>query len=117
MATDYHVVTLPNKTRVPVRDHFLRDGKTFSMDGDVTAVGVTFDGMDDVELVSTIGDGKVTLAKVNRDAKTSSEADIHTGNPQLATAGDVADHVSSAINSIGRVSDEDIDALFGPQQP
>ena len=33
MAADYHVVTLPNKGKVPVRDYYLRDGKNFSATG------------------------------------------------------------------------------------
>lgn len=112
MATDYHVVTLPNKTRVPVRDHFLRDGRTFSIDGDVTAVGITFDGSDDVGLVSNIGVGKVTLEKVNQSAKASSETDIVTGDGRLATAGAVADYVTSGMSNIVPVPFSKIDSLF-----
>jgi hypothetical protein len=54
MATEYHVVTLPNKSKVPVRDHYLREGRPFSITGEVKAEGVIFDGTEGVELHATI---------------------------------------------------------------
>ena len=61
MATDYHVVTLPNKTKVPVRDHCLRDGRTFSITGEVKASGVVFDGSGNVELHATLDEHMLAI--------------------------------------------------------
>ena len=53
--TEYHQVQLPERgKKIPVRDHFLRDGRTFSITGEVKATGVVFDGKGDVELHATI---------------------------------------------------------------
>ena len=113
MATDYHVVTLPGKTKLPVRDYFLRDGRNFSVDGDITSDMVVFDGKTDVKLNSTIGNGKVTLEKVNDSAKAADKDSIVSGDPRLVTAGAVADYVDAGIGHISRVPEDKIDSLFG----
>ena len=65
MATDYHVVTLPNKTKVPVRDYYLREGRRFSVSGDLESNQINFDGSTDVNLVSTIRNGKVPIRELD----------------------------------------------------
>lgn len=93
MPTDYHVITLPNKAKVPVRDHFLRDGRKFSASGDVSANGVTFDGTGDVNLALRIGEGKVRLDNISPDAK----ADTPNDSPEkLATVKAVTAAIESS---------------------
>lgn len=62
-STDYHMVTLPakngeNPRKVPVRDHFLREGRTFSITGHVKASAVSFDGTGNVVLDASL-DGEL----------------------------------------------------------
>lgn len=96
MATDYHVVTLPNKTKVPVRDHFLRDGRDFSMTGDVSAAKVKFNGAGDVILEATIGKKKVTLEKLADDAVCHDMGPVTPGDNRLVTSGAVAEAIAEA---------------------
>ncbi len=96
MATDYHVVTLPNKSKVPVRDHFLRDGREFSVTGDVSADAVVFDGTDNVTLEVTIGAKKVTLEKLADDAICHDMGPITPGDNRLVTSGAVAEAIAEA---------------------
>lgn len=110
MATDYHVVTLPNKTKVPVRDHFLRDGRRFSVSGDLESNQINFDGSTDVNLVSTIGNGKVTLEKINESAIADDLSDVQPSDSRLTTAGAVIAELEDIYPK--SVADEDIIALF-----
>ena len=64
---DYHVVTLPSKNKVPVRDFYLRDGRTFSITGEVKASGVVFDGKGNVELHATIDEEMMVISDAEID--------------------------------------------------
>ena len=115
---DYHVVTLPNKSKVPVRDYYLRHGRDFSLspDGDVSAPAVTFDGKQDVPLVATIGNGKVTLPKISPDAIADDLEGVDPEDPRLASAGAVAaevDELNRKIDEKGGYQVVDIDPSTG----
>ena len=59
--TEYHEVQLPGKGKVPVRDHYLRKGRPFSITGEVKAEGVIFDGTEGVELHATIDEDLMVI--------------------------------------------------------
>ena len=65
--TEYHIAQLPGKGKVPVRDHYLRKGKPFSITGEVKAEGVLFDGTEGVELHATIDEEKMVITNAEID--------------------------------------------------
>ena len=108
MATDYHVVTLPNKTKVPVRDHFLRDGRKFSVDGDVLATAVKFDGSGDVKLNAKLADGVVQVTNINSNSVANNISQSSTTDNRLVSAGAVVQE----LEKIRPLPWEKIDELF-----
>lgn len=96
MAIEYHVVTLPNKSKVPVRDHFLRDGREFSVDGDITASPVSFDGTGDVALTAEIKDQAVTMEKLADGIICHDMGPVVPGDNRLVTSGAVAEAIAEA---------------------
>lgn len=109
MATDYHVVTLPNKTKVPVRDHFLRDGRKFSVDGDVLASAVRFDGSDDVKLSAKLADGVIQVTNINQSSVANNISHSSTTDNRLVSAGAVVQELEKIVP----LSDQEIDSIFG----
>ena len=113
MATEYHVVTLPNKSKVPVRDHFLRDGHTFSATGDVLASGVVFDGTGDVQLDLAIGEKVIRVNNISDDAIADSVDDVSPEDRRLVSAGAVV----KGLDNIQPVPEEDIHEVVDPVEP
>ena len=106
--TEYHEVALPGKGKIPVRDHELRKGKSFSITGDIVATPVTFDGTGNVELETEISSGSITVDMISDD---SMATDVTTAEPtdgRLATAGAVV----KEIERIQPLPDDVIDTLF-----
>ena len=113
MDTEYHVVTLPNKSKVPVRDHFLRDGHTFSATGDVLASGVVFDGTGDVQLDLAIGEKVIRVSNISDDAIAESVDDVSPEDRRLVSAGAVV----KGLDNIQPVPEEDIHEVVDPVEP
>ena len=108
MATEYHVVTLPNKSKVPVRDHFLRDGRGFSATGDVLASEVRFDGTGDVQLDMKLGDGVIQVNNISNTSIASDISEASTTDGRLVSAGAVV----VELEKIRPLPWEKIDTLF-----
>ena len=113
MATEYHVVTLPNKNKVPVRDHFLRDGRSFSATGDVLAAGVSFDGTGDVQLDMSIGEGVIQVHHIDGDAIADDLEQVQPSDGRLVSAGAVV----KGLDNIQPVPDSDIHPIVDPDTP
>jgi hypothetical protein len=113
MATEYHVVTLPNKSKVPVRDHFLRDGHTFSATGDVLASGVVFDGTGDVQLDLSIGEKVIQVNNISDDAIAESVDEVSPEDKRLVSAGAVV----KGLDNIQPVPEDSIHEIVNPEEP
>jgi hypothetical protein len=92
----YDHMSLPGKGPVYFRDAKLREGRDISVSGDVEADSVKFDGSGDVNLVTRIGDGAVTLKKISPDAVAKTLDD----GGKLATAEMVRDAVSAETSFV-----------------
>lgn len=108
MAADYHVVTLPNKGKVPVRDYYLRDGKNFSASGDVLATAVKFDGTGDVVLNTKLADGVIQVTNISSNSVANNISHSTTTDNRLVSAGAVVQE----LEKIRPMPDETIDTLF-----
>lgn len=109
MATEYHVVTLPNKTKVPVRDHFLRDGRSFSIDGEVVSDPVSFDGTGDIVMNAHIAKDSITVQEINHNSIANNISHSTTTDNRLVSAGAVVQE----LEKIQPLSNEEIDSIFG----
>jgi hypothetical protein len=109
MATDYHVVTLPNKTKVPVRDHFLRDGRKFSLDGDVISEPIAFDGTSDIVLNAKIAKESITVQDISSTSIATNITNVQPTDERLVSAGAVVQE----LEKIQPLSNEEIDSIFG----
>lgn len=108
MATEYHVVTLPNKGKVPVRDHYLRDGRTFSAKGDVLASEVRFDGTGNVQLNTKLADGVIQVSNISSTSIANNISQVSTTDNRLVSAGAVV----RELEKIKPLPWEKIDTLF-----
>lgn len=106
----YHTATLPNKDKVPVKDHGLMTGRDFSLSGDVTSAKVKFHGDENVELVAELADESVTLGKVNPSAVADDLDEVDPEDPRLASAGAVIEKINDMIPVVA--TDAQIDTLF-----
>lgn len=113
MPTEYHVITLPNKEKVPVRDHFLRDGHSFSATGDVLASGVNFDGTGDVQLDMSIGEGVIQVHHIDGEAIADDLEQVQPSDERLVSAGAVV----KGLDNIQPVSGSDIHPIVNPETP
>lgn len=109
MAAEYHVITLPNKGKVPVRDHFLRDGRKFSAKGDVLASEVRFDGTGDVQLDMRLADGVIQVTNINSNSVANNISHSSTTDNRLVSAGAVVQELEKIVP----LSDQEIDSIFG----
>ena len=66
----------------------LKNARTFSLSGDVTATGVSFDGSDNVTLSTTISDDAVTTTKIADSAVTDVKINTMNANKLTQTTGD-----------------------------
>ena len=108
MATEYHVVTLPNKGKVPVRDHYLRDGRTFSATGDVLASEVRFDGTGNVQLNTKLADGVIQVNNISNTSIANNISQSSSTDNRLVSAGAVVQE----LEKIQPLPWETIDTLF-----
>ena len=85
----------------------LKNARTFSLSGDVTATGVSFDGSDNVTLSTTISDDAVTTTKIkDANVTTPKIADDAVTTDKIADANVTADKL--AKNSV--TTDKIVDA-------
>lgn len=108
MAADYHVVTLPNKGKVPVRDYYLRDGKNFSATGDVLATAVRFDGTGDVVLETKLADGVIQVTNISSSSVANNISQSTPTDDRLVSAGAVVQE----LEKIRPLTDSEIDDIF-----
>lgn len=108
MATEYHVVTLPNKGKVPVRDHYLREGRKFSLDGDVVSEKVSFDGTGNVVLNTKIAKESITVQDISSTSIATNITHVQPSDERLVSAGAVVQE----LEKIRPMPDETIDTLF-----
>lgn len=108
MATEYHVVTLPNKGKVPVRDHYLREGRKFSIDGDVVSDKVRFDGTGDIVLNTRIAKESITVQDISSTSIATNITHVQPTDERLVSAGAVVQELEKIVP----LSDEEIDSIF-----
>lgn len=94
----------------------LKNARTFSLSGDVTATGVSFDGSDNVTLSTTIGtnavtttnikDANVTTAKIAAGAVTTAKiADANVTTDKLANDSVTTDKIVDANVTTEKIAD------------
>ena len=77
-----------------IQSQDLKLAQNFSLSGDITAPAIAFNGTDSVELVTTIGSGKIYNANINASA-----AIADTKLATISTAGKVANTATTATDS------------------
>ena len=82
----YDHMSLPGKGPVYFRDAKLREGRVFRVSGDLESQSVQFDGTDNVDLVTRLGQATVGLDNISPDAIAADSAD---SPEKLATLGPV----------------------------
>ena len=89
-----NAITLVGTEDTIARSKALDSAQNFSLSGDITAPAVAFNGTDSVELVTTIGSGKIYNANINASA-----AIADTKLATISTAGKVANSATTATDS------------------
>ena len=87
----------------------LKNARTFSLSGDVTATGVSFDGSDNVTLSTTISDDSVTTTKIkDANVTTAKIADGAVTTAKIADANVTADKLAKDSVTNDKIVDANV---------
>lgn len=105
----YDHMSLPGKGPVYFRDAKLREGRKFSMDGDVTSEPVSFDGTGDIVLVAKIAKESITVQDISSTSIATNITHVQPTDERLVSAGAVVQE----LEKIQPLTNEEIDSIFG----
>ena len=87
----------------------LKNARTFSLSGDITATGVSFDGSDNVTLSTTISDDAVTTTKIkDANVTTAKIADGAITTAKIADANVTADKLAKDSVTTNKIVDANV---------
>lgn len=87
----------------------LKNARTFSLSGDVTATGVSFDGSDNVTLSTTIADNAVTTTKIkDANVTTAKIADSAVTTAKIVDANVTADKLAKDSVTTNKIVDANV---------
>ena len=87
----------------------LKNARTFSLSGDVTATGVSFDGSDNVTLSTTISDDAVTTTKIkDANVTTAKIADNAVTTDKIVDANVTADKLANDSITTDKIVDANV---------